>query len=542
MLLTIVKFPEKGAFSEAARTIDASGSTIGRAKSNDWVLDDPERFLSSRHAQISVDDGVYYLTDLSTNGTFVNGEDEPLGKGNRSPLKDGDRIVMGEYEFEVSLWSPDIATDDPFGAGTPPQPGVPAEDATPSSGFGGTEAGEPWPDPGRCASAPPAPSIAEAGGQGGLSGLLDPGGEVLDPLEALDRAGQPGEGAGLPVSPWDDVPDPWSTPAELGETSGYGSTSEHVSMHAQSMRLPQAIPEDWDLDEQPVSEPHPGRNEITPARRPVEPFSEMTPPPPPAETADVPTDTAPTHRRQNPMAPGGMGAEPPETGIASPAMTGGQPMKQAPVKLAEANESGVGAALFAALGIDAQRLTATEQRAVATVTGEFLREAIAGLIRVLGSRSSIKNEFRMSVTTIQPVENNPLKFSATVDDAIELMFVKRAKAYKPPLEAVREGFDGIADHQIAVIAGMRAAFESIIRRFDPEQLQQRFERQQKAGLIPASKKARYWDAYQVLYEDLTRDSDEAFQLLFGDDFVQSYESQLTRLAVARKRGSGDRND
>jgi type VI secretion system FHA domain protein len=147
----------------------------------------------------------------------------------------------------------------------------------------------------------------------------------------------------------------------------------------------------------------------------------------------------------------------------------------------------------------------------------------------------------MSVTTIQPVENNPLKFSATVDDAIELMFVKRAKAYKPPLEAVREGFDGIADHQIAVIAGMRAAFEAIIRRFDPEQLQQRFERQQKAGLLLASKKARYWEAYQALYEDLTRDADEAFQLLFGDDFVQSYESQLTRLAVARKRGQAERN-
>lgn len=519
MLLTIVKFPEKVSFSEAARTIDESGGTIGRAKGNDWVLDDPERFLSSRHAQISCDDGSFYLTDLSTNGTFLNGAEEPVGKGNRARLQDGDRIAMGEYEFEVSLWSPALATDDPF---------APAGQAEPIADPVAAADPDPWaPDPWSDAPAStPTPSVAPPVSAGdSLQGLLDPGGEVLDPLEALDRAGQGSVPQDAPLIPGGDFLDDWSSPAAPPEASGYGSASEHAPVHAQSMRLPQAIPEDWDLDEKPAAPPR-----ATPA--PPSP-----PPAAPAPQVDAERrDSAPTHRRAPqvedvPPEPPRRQAPPPDAPV---------PRAQPTADVATvADDAGVAATLFEALGVDASRLSATEQKAVATVTGQFLREAVAGLIRVLGSRSSIKNEFRMSVTTIQPVENNPLKFSATVDDAIELMFVKRAKAYKPPLEAVREGFDGIADHQIAVIAGMRAAFESILRRFDPQQLQQRFDRQQKGGIIPGSKKGRYWESFEALYEDLTRDPDEAFQMLFGDEFVQSYESQLTRLAVARKRNTND---
>ncbi len=142
----------------------------------------------------------------------------------------------------------------------------------------------------------------------------------------------------------------------------------------------------------------------------------------------------------------------------------------------------------------------------------------------------------MNVTTIQPVENNPLKFSATVDDALENMFLKSGSSYKKPVDAILDGFHGIADHQIAILAGIRAAFKGAIDRFEPAKLEKRFDKQNSSALdfILLLKKAKNWNQFVQYYQDLTDDMDNSFQYLFGDEFVQAYEDQLQKLLVARK--------
>ena len=166
----------------------------------------------------------------------------------------------------------------------------------------------------------------------------------------------------------------------------------------------------------------------------------------------------------------------------------------------------------------------------------MLREALTGLIQVLRSRASIKNEFRMNVTTIQPVENNPVKFSANADEALELMFPRRSRAYKPPVAAIQESFDSIADHQVAVIAGIRSAFRALLTEFDPQNLEERFEQAGKGGLFGMTH-AKRWRAFEAHYRDLTNNLERSFQELFGDEFVQAYEDQLRQLAALRKRKS-----
>ncbi len=57
-----------------------AGGGIGRAHDNDWVLPDPQRYLSAHHARVQFRDGTYFLIDTSTNGVFVNdahGADRP---------------------------------------------------------------------------------------------------------------------------------------------------------------------------------------------------------------------------------------------------------------------------------------------------------------------------------------------------------------------------------------------------------------------------------------------------------------------------------
>ena len=88
---------------DAVREFRGGGGTIGRALDNDWILPDRDRFISGRHATIDFRKGAWYLADISTNGVYVNDENEPLGRGNPRRLFDGDRLRMGDFEFTVRI-------------------------------------------------------------------------------------------------------------------------------------------------------------------------------------------------------------------------------------------------------------------------------------------------------------------------------------------------------------------------------------------------------------------------------------------------------
>lgn len=79
------------------------GGTIGRALQNDWILPDQDRFISGKHATIDFRSGAYYLADTSTNGVYINDEDEPIGRRHPRRLFDGDRLRMGDFLIAVSV-------------------------------------------------------------------------------------------------------------------------------------------------------------------------------------------------------------------------------------------------------------------------------------------------------------------------------------------------------------------------------------------------------------------------------------------------------
>ena len=101
--LKIVSENAAGAGEQTRWTFGVNGGRIGRHTSNDWVLRDPERYVSGRHAEIEHRGGTWLLRDTSTNGTFVNGSDEALGPDRPHALSNGDRFRIGEYEIEVEI-------------------------------------------------------------------------------------------------------------------------------------------------------------------------------------------------------------------------------------------------------------------------------------------------------------------------------------------------------------------------------------------------------------------------------------------------------
>ena len=79
------------------------GGSIGRAHDNDWVLPDPERYLSAHHARVRFSNGAFHLLDTSSNGVFINERTTALGRRGSYLLRDGDRLRLGEYLIAVSI-------------------------------------------------------------------------------------------------------------------------------------------------------------------------------------------------------------------------------------------------------------------------------------------------------------------------------------------------------------------------------------------------------------------------------------------------------
>lgn len=103
MRLRIVGDQAAGLGEASTKVFGVHGGTIGRGRDSDWVLPDPERYLSGNHARVDFRAGSYVVVDLSSNGTYINDAGEPLGKFREHTLQDGDCLRLGTYEFRVSI-------------------------------------------------------------------------------------------------------------------------------------------------------------------------------------------------------------------------------------------------------------------------------------------------------------------------------------------------------------------------------------------------------------------------------------------------------
>ena len=158
-----------------------------------------------------------------------------------------------------------------------------------------------------------------------------------------------------------------------------------------------------------------------------------------------------------------------------------------------------------------------------------------GLSTCCSHANGSRKNSRLRQTIVRPADNNPLKFSANVDDALHNLLVKRIAGYLGPVEAFADAFDDLRNHQLAMLAGMRVAFEAMLAEFDPNQLQANFNRELAKVTLPlVPAKLRYWDLFRARRAELMRDREAAFQQLFGDEFGRAYDEQF-RLLKAKWR-------
>jgi type VI secretion system FHA domain protein len=512
-ILTYRKQPVPGAapvrFSEA-------GGTLGRGPDNALVLDDPGKYVSRVHARIVQREGAYFLEDVGSNPSVVN--DRPLGKGREVMLGHGDRIAIGDYQLEAGLEAaqalPPLA---PAPANNPElplfvPPAAPAPVQLPPLEPAHNAAREV-----RAAAALPdalaGASILDIGPGAALGAGDDPLGLNLfgaapaasAPARAAESDHLSPELAAFPLAPG---PRPSPPLPQVGA--------------ALPERRPGAlaIPDDYD----------PLADLLAPAVPRAAPPSMPVAPAPPAWTEPGPAAPAEPAAadRADPDAAGTVfaaAAAPP-----SPA----RPAAPDPARAPAASDSEILQALLRGLGLPDLKLNRPGLEVAETV-GALLREATAGTMDVLMARALTKKESRIDVTMLSVRANNPLKFFPNADAALTQMLTNAMAGYMPPLQAMSSAFDDVRAHELAVIAGMRAALSAVLGRFDPAQIESRLGLPTVMDkMFSSGRKARLWDRLVELYGEIARDADDDVQRLFGEKFSEAYEEQVARLRQASR--------
>jgi len=174
----------------------------------------------------------------------------------------------------------------------------------------------------------------------------------------------------------------------------------------------------------------------------------------------------------------------------------------------------------------------TGSHALPANVDEIFRVVVDGVMDVLRARAEIKNTFRLPVTIIQRSENNPLKFAPNPEEALQKIMSPSNGAFMSGTTAFEDAFDDIRCHQMAMLAGVRAAFESLLVHFNPDRFEQEADGGSKRSAFAG--KGKYWERYREHFEGLNKDPDDCFRRLFGDEFARAYEEQLSRLKSARR--------
>lgn len=493
---------------------DELGGSIGRADGNALVLPDPERHISRTHATVECRNGAYILRDLGTSSPVVlNGN--PVGKGSEARLAAGDHVEIGAYSLVVlggSTAAPAPAParaprDEPLGMFGQPGARPPAAPDTIPSGF------DPFAD---LAPRQPAPSH-------GVSDDLDLGLSAsqnidqlfgLDPVKAADPFGgahplgdQAGAGAGRGISR-----DPLVAIGAVPAPRPVAGAQRDDAMEIRAAFIPPSV--SFTGDRQQPAAPHPpdtgsmlfswnaaGQN---------------------APRGEIKTVVVPSPHQAAPEP--AVRAAPP-----APAPAPGVTLPETP-RPASASEAELLRALLAGAGVPDLDLRGPLTPELMHTVGQLLRASTQATLDLLLARALIKREVQAAVTMIVARENNPLKFSPSVEVALAHLLAPRGQGFMAPVAAIKDACDDLRAHQFGVMAGMRAALDGVLRRFDPVQLERRLsEKSMLDALLPMNRKGRLWDLFGELYKDLSQEAQDDFHALFGKEFLHAYEAQLDQI-------------
>lgn len=181
-------------------------------------------------------------------------------------------------------------------------------------------------------------------------------------------------------------------------------------------------------------------------------------------------------------------------------------------------------------GLPHKQLSVAECERMLRDCGAILRAAVEGIMMLLLTRSGMRKGFGADERTMVAArDNNPLKRMPDPHEAMDFLLDpgERTDGLLDPVQAVSDACEEMRMHELALMAGMRAAVQGALGRFDPAAIERAFENSQK-GFSLGSRKAKLWEQFVVQQNKLSRDAQADFNKAFGRDFMAAYQAQLSQ--------------
>ncbi|WP_300042638.1 type VI secretion system-associated FHA domain protein TagH [uncultured Paracoccus sp.] len=446
---------------------------IGRSDDADWVLHDPDMYVSRQHCILTERDGRVMATDASSSGLFIDNAAQPVGASNAVAIEPGMRLRMGDFVLRVEAMS------------------------------------GPAPDP---AAAPAAPA---------------PGGMVFDFSRREDEP-PPREPAPRPEG----LPDPFglSSNARSHERQRPPAPPRPLDQEdVFGLDLRKAFDQPAAPTPAPTPAPRPGTGGYFDSPASSAPAAPATPAPAeaPAPKADIFADWGGAGRDRtiapNDLFPDSTPDPEPDPEPAPQPVATASPAP-APAAPQPASDSAIHDALLRGMGLEPGQFGG-DPVAQAEQIGRSMRILVEGLMQQLRTRAVAKQRARVAQTIVASADVNPLKFLATADEVLASFLQPRGRSYLGPEDALNEAFRDLTDHQLRTWAGLQTALRRMIDRFDPEQLEKAMaDVGLLESLIAGGRSAKLWRLYEERYREIARAAEDQFLGEVGADFREAYES------------------
>jgi type VI secretion system protein len=479
--LRIISEQYKQLGTDGSRLFGVTGGRIGRAPDNDWILPDPERYVSSHHAKVSFQSGQWVLEDVSTNGVFVNESDTALSVTGPRKLRDGDRLRFGDYDILVTIDDRNDFPPDATGQMTRPAP----------------------------------TSVAKPRGKSSKNFHLDNDlGEELDITGLFQTRKNDSDDVMVDIERPPVIaapPPPRSTPTPNPPTAAAAPAASTAAKHN-----PEFEPALTRFARELPARPAVAVVAAAPSKQPAARES-STPESPSGKwhmnTRRLEKNAFVSDTSRNPV------INPPEVSREVSAK-----------KLDTAESQHAFDSFCRGAGVDMGALNTESQSTVMTLAGQMLREAILDLMEVL------KTGPELAPPEVPGAAVNPIKSSASVEDVLRRLIQARGMRQLGAIEALRDAFGEIRDQRTACDHAALAAVNDLIKRVDPLELQDRFDRGLKRTNTPqAAYKGKYWDLFVEFYPLVNQRDPRNSPAVYADEFARKYSEKLAELRQRRRR-------
>lgn len=449
--------------------------SIGRSSDNHWVLPDENLHLSGKHCIINRKNDQFVITDLSTNGVFIDSQELPLGRGRNAVLKHGTMIRMGDYKIAVFIDQPSAHS-----SYTELHPTV--EPVVVRDGKSGLEA--------VLADKKPLEATTTLASTAAATNNFKTVSDHLSPERSSISLGTP--------------------KAKLPESEDMASA--FVAKHDQP-RSQKILPDDWYLaSDESQGEQIPDLSAEEQNHKKVLNSIEADLSEP--SMSDLPKQNViPDTKEQYSM---------------NPSLQEKVEKEANPPQYKQHSDSELLKKILIAADMDPSLIK--NEVDLAEKIGVLLKTFSNGMIKALATRSLVKGEFRLHQTMIQPIDNNPFKFSPTGREALSIALFADSQAYHSGERAVLDSFTDIQAHQLAMMSGVQEALFKLLAKVDPDLLEEKFQRKPRhfQGVL-GLKKVNFWEEYKDFHEELKASMSDDLQGFFIKEFGTAYEEQLGKI-------------